>query len=245
MRKSGISVTLNAEGGAIKKSDGKYEGSKKTQERVEAELKEKKEDEEWQKEKKEREDGWERQRQNHEEMLKKSGWGKVVCHDKERRNVVEWSRTPSVREEEEEEVDNIKETRFETSEDYGPLQPSPPHPATTSAAASLDVESASEEEEKKKKSKGKSSKVLGKGTKGLPIRAPSYAQLLEANRALEKKLGKKLEKERRSSKKRSSRKSESEKSERRRSSESDSSTVKRYEDGLLASPLNKSAMDAE
>ena len=56
MRESGIAVVLSAEKGATKK----YEGSKKTQERVESELKEK-EDESWQKDKKEREDGWERQ----------------------------------------------------------------------------------------------------------------------------------------------------------------------------------------
>ena len=244
MKESGLSVTLSAEKGAIRKCDGKYEGSKKTQERVEAELKEKKEDEEWKKEKKEREDGWERQRLDHERRLRNT-WEWVRGEEKAKKDA---EKAKGRQEEEEEERDNIKETRYETTEEYGPLQPPSPRPATTSTVASLDVEGvpASEEEEEvrreeEEKKKAKSAKSKGKGTKGLPTRAPSYAQLLEANRALEKK----LEKERRASKKRSSRKSGSDRSEKRRASESDSSTVKRYEDGLLASPLSKSHMDAE
>ena len=58
-----------------KTNDGKYVGSRKTQERVEAELKEK-EDEEWKKEK-EREDRWERQSKSRgdveEEWMGESG----------------------------------------------------------------------------------------------------------------------------------------------------------------------------
>ena len=177
--------------------------------------------------------------------MKKSGWGRVVCKEKEKSNVVEWSKDASTwqgakarQEEEEEGADNIKETRFETTEDYGPLQPPSPHPATTSASLDVDWVSTSEEEgkarkEEEEKKKAKDARSKGKGTKGLPIRAPSYAQLLEANRVLKKK----LEKERRCSKKRSSRRSGSDKSEKKRASESDSSTIKRYEDGLLASPI--------
>ena len=73
-------------------------------------------------------------------------------------------------EEEEEERDNIIETRFETSEDYGPLQPLPPYPV----AASLDAEWISEsekegevkEEEKNRKARGKASRRGKKGVSG-------------------------------------------------------------------------------
>ena len=188
--------------------------------------------------------------------MKKSGWGKVVC--KEKSNVVECSKNASVwheakarqEEEEKEEEDNIIETRFETKEDYGPLQPLPPHPASTSKA-SLDVDwvSASEEEEKareeeeKRKSKGRASKVKGRGkeTKGLPIKAPSYAQLLKANEDLKKMLKEKASRKKKATRK--SRRSGSDKTLRKQSSASDSKTIEDYddidEDLLLASPPSK------
>ena len=126
-----------------KTSDGKYVGSKKTQERVDAELKEKRENEEWRKETKEREEGWERQREERDARMKKSGWGRVVGYEKEKSGggAVEWSKDASRWQEGEtsQEEDNIRETRFETTEEYGPLQPSPPHircPRGTASAAS-------------------------------------------------------------------------------------------------------------
>ena len=97
---------------------------------------------------------------------------------------------------------------------------------------------AKKEEEEKRKSKGKTSKNKGKGTKGLPIKAPLYAQLLEANKDLEKE-----RKKERSSRKRDSRRSGLDKTLKRRASEFDSNTIKDYddidEDLLLASPPSK------
>ena len=66
MKESGLSIVLSAEKGAVRKT---YKGSRKTEKRVAAELKEKKQDEEWRREK-EREDGWEKQRLDHEQRLK-------------------------------------------------------------------------------------------------------------------------------------------------------------------------------
>ena len=52
------------------------------------------------------------------------------------------------KDEEKKERDNIVETRFETTEEYGPLQPLPPYPAAASVSASLDAAWVSASEEK-------------------------------------------------------------------------------------------------
>ena len=252
MKESGLSVELSAEKGAIRKTSSRqFEGSRQTERRVEAELRERKEDEAWQKECKERADGWEKERLDHEERMKKSGWGKGVSVQAKAR-----------KEEEEEEKDNIVETRFKTCEDYGPLQPLPPHPASTTASLDVAWVSASEEEEEEKakeeknrKSKGRASKVKGKGkeTKGLSIRAPSYAQLEKANEDLKRMLEEEKEKNEKKKKERSAwrkkkatrnaHRSGSDKTLRKSSSASDADTIKDYDDvdeeELLASPPSK------
>ena len=252
MKESGISVVLDAGKGAIRKTsagkgaasstgDGKYRGSKQTERRVEAELKGKKQDEAWQKEKKEREEGFERQRLNHEEMMKRSGH-----QDASAWHMVNFPKYHG--REDDEEVDNIVETRFETTENWGgPLLPLPPHPATNVETASLDAERIStpaseedeeeeEEEEKKKKeekkSKGRPSKKSSK--------KPSYMNLLEAMKVLARKLEKEKKKNKALKKEKTP---ESDTILNRRSSESESSTIKDYSEGevenLLASPLSK------
>ena len=248
MRGSGISVVKGTEKGAIRKtstgkgesssaSDGKYRASKETERRVEAELKVKKKDEAWLAEKKERQEGFERQRINHEEMLRNSGHKDASAWHAKNFPLFHGR-------EEEEEVDNIRETRFETTEDYGPLQPLPPHPATPSITASLDAEwtgvSTSEGEEKEEEEKKEKE---GKKIKGRPSKKSSkfsYTKIFEAMRALERKLEKEKKKNKRQKKDMTP---ESDSILNRRSSESESNTIKDYSDGeadaILASPPSK------
>ena len=257
-------MVLDAEKGAIRKTsagkgaassadDGKHRGSKETERRVEAALKGKKQDEAWQAQKKEREEGYERQRENHEEMLKKSG----------RKDASAWHMVNFPKyhgRDEDEEVDNIVETRFETTENWGgPLQPLPSHPATPIETASLDAEristpaSEEDEEEEEEKKKKEEKKPKGRPSKK-SSKKPSYANLLEAMKVLAKKLGKEKRKNKSQKKEKTP---ESDAILNRRSSESESSTIKDYSDGevddLLASPPSKyvarpkdeSPMDAE
>ena len=231
-----MTMEKGAEKGATRKTSScPYAETKHTQMRVEAELKEKKEDEEWQKECKARSDEWERKRLDHQERMK---------------NTSAWLKKGALREnreKEEEEKDNILETRFETTEDFGPLQPLPPYPETT--AASLDAEWISDsekgvkEEEKSRKARGKNSrggKKGGKGTKGLYIKPPLYAQLKDDNDGLRKMLEEKREKNDKKKKEkaerkkrksgRSTRSTGSDETLKKRSSSSNASTIKDYED---------------
>ena len=148
-------------------------------------LKEKKEDEEWQKECKARSDEWEKKRLDQQERLKnKAAWLRKGALSENREK------------EEEEERDNIVETRFERKEEFGPLQPLPPYPETT--AASLDAEWVTDsekgvkEEEKSRKARGKISRGSKKGGKGTKL--PSYAQLKDDNDGLRKMLEEEREK---------------------------------------------------
>ena len=232
---------MSAEKGAVRKTsvgkaassksgEGKHRGSKETEERVNDELREKREDVVWQAEKKERQEAFERHRKEHEGLIKNSSYKDASAwHAKN---------FPKYHGRVEDEVDNIVETRFETNSYWGgPLPPLPPHPATPSTPstpsddkASLDADWVSiatsgeeEEEEEKKKQKGRSSK---KGAK-----KSSYAKLLEAMGALQKK----LEKEKRKNKN----------TKKEKSPESDASTIKATDysddgsDDILASSPSK------
>ena len=263
MKETGLSVVLSSEKGAVRKT---YEGSKQTERRVAAELKEKMEEEGWQSEKRAIEDKWEAQRVDHERRNRNT-WEWVRAEEKAKKDA---EKAKVRREEEEEERDNIIETRYETEEDYGPLQPLPPHPATITSA-SLDgarVSTSEEEEEEeeeeakeeKKRPKGRASKIKGKKTKGLSIKAPSYAQVVRDNEVLKKRLAerddkKKAEKKRKEKTSKNSNKSASEKSLRKPSPASDDASdyVDSVSDSILASPPSKyvakprqeSPMDAE
>ena len=265
MKRSGVSVVLSAEKGAVRKAsvgkaassksgEGKHRGSKETEERVNDELREKREDVVWQAEKKERQEAFERHRKEHEGLIKNSSYKDASAwHAKN---------FPKYHGRVEDEVDNIVETRFETNSYWGgPLLPLPPHPASNVETASLDAERIStpaseedeeeeEEEEKKKKeekkSKGRPSKKSSK--------KPSYMNLLEAMKVLARKLEKEKKKNKALKKEKTP---ESDTILNRRSSESESSTIKDYSEGevenLLASPLskfvarpkNETPMDAE
>ena len=117
MKESGLSVVLSAEKGAVRKA---YEGSRQTERRVASALKEKKEDEGWRKEKKEIEDKWEKQRLDQEQRMRNtSEWvGGRSIQEKAKRDA---EKARVRQEEEEEERDNIVETRFKTEENYGQL----------------------------------------------------------------------------------------------------------------------------
>ena len=249
--KGAVRKTSLGKAASSKSSEGKHRGSRETEKRVDAELKEKREDVAWQAEKKDREEAYGMHRKEHEENVKKSGYKDASAwHAKN---------FPEFHGRNEDEVDNIVETRFETTDHWGgPLQPLPPHPATQIETASLDAEWISipaseeneeEEEEKEKeekKSKGRPSKKSSK--------KPSYTNLLEAMKVLAKKLDKEKKKNRRQKKEKTP---DSDSILNRRSSESDSKTTKDYSDGeineILASspskyvarPKDESPMDAE
>ena len=241
MRESGLTVEKGTEKGAVRKTSSQsHAGTRQTEKRLEAELKEKRENKEWQKQCKERSDGWEKKRLDHLERMKNTsawvGGRSIKAHEAKK----------GKEEEEEEERDNIVETRFETSEDFGPLQPLPPYPASVSVSwvsASEKEEKKTKEEEKSRKARGKTLKggmKGGKGMKGLTIKPPSYAQLKDKNEVLRKMFEEEREKNATKKKdkaewrKRKSAKSScstaSDDTLKRRSLASDASTIKSYEE---------------